>query len=74
MMNWECLLLLMVKYFCSNKLEGVGGWIFILLICMTRLPKEFYFKGDIKDSEGDFVDSVYLEIKISLVTKQQRRI
>ena len=46
MMNWECLLLLMVKaYFCSNKLEGVGGWDLYTFDLYDKVgaSKEFYF-------------------------------
>ena len=52
-------------YFCSNKLEGVGGWDLYTFDLYDKVkPKRVLFlKGDIKDSEGDFVDSVYLEIK-----------
>ena len=51
--------------FCSNKLEGIVMGHSILLIYMIRFSEErvLFLKGDIKDNDGHFVDSVSLELK-----------
>ena len=52
-------------YFCSNKLDGVGGWDLYSFDLYERVKPErvLFIKGDIKDSEGILVDSVSLELK-----------
>ena len=52
-------------YFCSNKLDGVGGWDLYSFDLYEKVKPErvLFIKGDIKDSEGILVDSVSLELK-----------
>ena len=52
-------------YFCSNKLDGIGGWDLYSFDLYDKIkPKRVLFlKGDIKDSDGEVVDSVSLEFK-----------
>ena len=67
----------MVKqlYFCSNKLDGVGGWDLYSfdLYEKVKLERVLFLKGDIKDSTGLFVDSVSLELK-NLTTNEVTKI
>ena len=52
-------------YFCSNKLEGIGGWdLYSFNLHDKAKPKRVLFlKGDITNSDGVMVDSVSLELK-----------
>jgi len=52
-------------YFCSNKLDGVGGWdLYSFDLYEEVKPKRVLFlKGDITDSKGSLVDSVSLELR-----------
>ncbi len=52
-------------YFCSNKLDGVGGWDLYSFDLYEKVKPErvLFIKGDIKDSKGILVDSVSLELK-----------
>ena len=52
-------------YFCSNKLEGIGGWdLYSFDLHDKAKPKRVLFlKGDITNSDGVMVDSVSLELK-----------
>lgn len=52
-------------YFCSNKLDGIGGWDLYSFDLYEKVkPKRVLFlKGDIKDSKGLLVDSVSMELK-----------
>lgn len=52
-------------YFCSDKLEGVGGWDLYSFDLYEKVKPErvLFIKGDIKDSKGILVDSVSLELK-----------
>ena len=51
-------------YFCSNKLEGIGGWdLYSFSLYEDVQPKRVLFlKGDISDSNG-IVDSVILRMQ-----------
>ena len=52
-------------YFCSNKLEGVGGWdLYSFDLYEEARPKRVLFlKGDVRDFDGQIVDSVYLKFQ-----------
>lgn len=52
-------------YFCSNKLEGIGGWdLYSFDLHQKVKPKRVLFlKGNITDSDGVIVDSVSLELQ-----------
>ena len=62
-------------YFCSNKLDGVGGWDLYSFDLYEKVKPErvLFLKGDIKDSDGLFVDSVSLELK-NLTTNEVTKI
>ena len=62
-------------YFCSNKLEGVGGWDLYSFDLYDKVKPErvLFLKGDIKDSDGLLVDSVSLELK-NLTTNEVTKI
>ena len=62
-------------YFCSNKLEGVGGWDLYSFDLYDKVKPErvLFLKGDIKDSAGLLVDSVSLELK-NLTTNEVTKI
>ena len=62
-------------YFCSNKLEGIGGWDLYSfdLYDKVRPERVLFLKGDIKDSDGFLVDSVSLELK-NLTTNEVTKI
>ncbi len=52
-------------YFCSNKLEGIGGWDLYSFDLHDKAQPErvLFLKGDITNSDGIMVDSVSLELK-----------
>ena len=52
-------------YFCSNKLDGVGGWdLYSFDLYEQVKPKRVLFlKGGITDKDGTVVDSVSLELR-----------
>jgi len=52
-------------YFCSNKLDGVGGWDLYSFDLYEKVkPKRVLFlKGGITDRDGVMVDSVSLELR-----------
>ncbi len=62
-------------YFCSNKLDGVGGWDLYSFDLYDKVKPErvLFIKGDIKDSKGILVDSVSLELK-NITTNETTKI
>ena len=52
-------------YFCSNKLDGVGGWDLYSfdLYDEARPERVLFLKGDITDIDGNLVDSVSLNFQ-----------
>ena len=54
-----------IAYFCSNKLEGIGGWDLYSFNLHDRIkPKRVLFlKGEVTDVDGVIVDSVSLELQ-----------
>tara|TARA_B100000902_G_scaffold399561_1_gene471021 strand:- start:10217 stop:12142 length:1926 start_codon:yes stop_codon:yes gene_type:complete len=52
-------------YFCSNKLDGVGGWDLYSFSLHEKIQPEkvLFIKGDIKDSDGTYIDSVSIKLK-----------
>lgn len=62
-------------YFCSNKLDGVGGWDLYSFDLYDKVKPErvLFIRGDIKDSKGILVDSVSLELK-NITTNETTKI
>lgn len=62
-------------YFCSNKLDGVGGWDLYSfdLYDKVKPARVLFIRGDIKDSKGILVDSVSLELK-NITTNETTKI
>ncbi|MBT3417961.1 MAG: OmpA family protein [Flavobacteriales bacterium] len=52
-------------YFCSNKLDGVGGWDLYSFDLYKEIRPErvLFLKGEIRDDNGELIDSVSMQFK-----------
>ena len=54
-----------IAYFCSDKLDGIGGWDLYSFDLYKDIQPErvLFLKGEIRDDNGELVDSVNMQFK-----------